>query len=117
MARGRYLSFEEARKQNRLGRFCKEHPRCHVVGFAVRATEVVPRSTADWALNPGLAPGVRSQGVGLGDPRPYRLPPAVSALAPPRVCSCSLFNSVISAAIRSSPSKCFTKYSARNQNQ
>lgn len=26
MARGKYLSLEEARKQKRLDRFCKEHP-------------------------------------------------------------------------------------------
>ena len=26
MARGKYLSLEEARKQGRLNRFCKEHP-------------------------------------------------------------------------------------------
>ncbi len=26
MARGRYLSLEEARKMKRLDRFCKEHP-------------------------------------------------------------------------------------------
>jgi hypothetical protein len=26
MARGKYLSLEEARKQGRLDRFCKEHP-------------------------------------------------------------------------------------------
>ena len=26
MARGKYLSLEEARKLKRLGRFCKEHP-------------------------------------------------------------------------------------------
>ena len=26
MARGKYLSLEEARKLNRLDRFCKEHP-------------------------------------------------------------------------------------------
>ncbi len=26
MARGKYLSLEEARKQRRLDRFCKEHP-------------------------------------------------------------------------------------------
>lgn len=26
MARGKYLSLEEARKQNTLDRFCKEHP-------------------------------------------------------------------------------------------
>ena len=26
MARGKYLSLEEARKQDKLGQFCKEHP-------------------------------------------------------------------------------------------
>ena len=26
MARGKYLSLEEARKLGKLGRFCKEHP-------------------------------------------------------------------------------------------
>ena len=26
MSRGRYLSLEEARKLNKLDRFCKEHP-------------------------------------------------------------------------------------------
>ena len=26
MARGKYLSLEEARKSGELGRFCKEHP-------------------------------------------------------------------------------------------
>jgi len=26
MARGKYLSLEEAHKQERLDRFCKEHP-------------------------------------------------------------------------------------------
>ncbi len=26
MARGKYLSLEEARKQKRVDRFCKEHP-------------------------------------------------------------------------------------------
>ena len=26
MARGKYLSLEEARKQKKLDRFCKEHP-------------------------------------------------------------------------------------------
>lgn len=26
MARGKYLSLEEARRSNKLNRFCKEHP-------------------------------------------------------------------------------------------
>ena len=40
-------------------------------------------------------------------PPPYR----------PLVCSCSTFSSQISTSKRSSPSRCFTKYSALSQNQ